>query len=299
MPTVINSQLSAVIDSYLKGLKDSDPKRLLEYSVNLHSAWTDTLNSFGIRDDDIVLDVGTGLGLIPFDIASKTTAKVVGCDISTDYIDHANHILKKMAGAQLLRDESRLSFDVANITSLPYDSNYFSKVIVREVFSYLSDPQIAAQELHRVSKLGAEILVEDIDDSLYITYPQPSQAFETLFNVVKMLQNDKGGDRNVGRKLSTYLSGSGLSIMNIKVITESSHLSSDQSWAEKEFIARQLIALKPQALERELASVVEFDTAFNSWLLEDVQPGFRMNARILVHAKKSVERFQGQFLSLN
>ena len=299
MPTVINSQLSSVVDSYLKGLQDSDSKRLLEYSVNLHSAWADTLGSFGFRDDDIVLDVGTGLGLIPFDIASKTLSKVVGCDISSEYVEHANQILKKMSGARLLRDEGRLSFDVANITSLPYDSNCFSKVIVREVFSYLSDPQSAALELCRVSKPGAEILVEDIDDSLYITYPEPSQAFETLFTTVKTLQNDKGGDRNVGRKLSTYLSEAGLSIMSVKVITESSHQSSDQMWGEKEFIARQLIALKPQALERGLITAFEFDSAFNSWLLEDVQPGFRMNARILVHAKKVVQYTQRQVLSLS
>ncbi len=292
MPTAIKLQLSSVVDSYLKELGNSDPKRLLEYSVNLHGAWNNILDSFGVRDDDVVLDVGTGLGLIPFDIASKTTAKVVGCDISAEYITHSKHILEKMEDAKLLLDKTRLSFEVADITSLPYSSNFFSKIIVREVFSYLADPYQAAQELSRVSKLGADILVEDIDDSLYITHPLPSPAFETLFDIVKTLQNDKGGDRTVGRKLSTYLSSVGFSIVDVEVITESSHLSSEQMWGEKEFIARQLIALKPQALERGIVTVSEFDSAFNTWLLEEIHSGFRMNGRILVRAKKVVDNLQ-------
>jgi ubiquinone/menaquinone biosynthesis C-methylase UbiE len=297
--TIIDNQISSYIYNYLEKLTDPDSKQLLQYSINLHSTWTSVLDRLEVNYDDSVLDVGTGLGLVPIDLGSKTLAKVTGCDISPKYVSLAKDLLARIRESDMILSNDSISFDVADIESLPYDSNSFSKVIAREVFSYLQNPAKAANEIARVTKLGGKIIVEDIDDSLYITYPEPSQSFEHLLDIVRKLQSDKGGDRKVGRKLSNYLVDAGLSVTKIEVLTDSTHLNSEQIWVEKEFIARQLIAVKPDAVTRGITTIDQFDRAFNSWLTEEIRPGFRMNARVLVWAEKKIDDFQRKVFSIS
>lgn len=267
-------------------MPEGDAKRLLSYSLNLHQAWKNILQELHIDESERVLDVGTGLGLIPLNLAALGATNIWGSDISAEYTLHAQSIIAKAKAAGAIPQQAQVTFEVADVTSLPNASEFFSTVIVREVFSYLKNPNLGAQELFRVCQRGGRIIVEDIDDLLYTTWPEASESFTELFKLVKVLQNDKGGDRNVGRKLTTYLASAGFEIEDVDIITESAHLDVSTIFAEKTFIAQQLMALKPQVKERELMDLHHFDSLFNTWINERVVPGFRMNGRVLVRARK-------------
>ena len=106
--------------------------------------------------EGIVLDLGTGPGYLPIEIAKRSLAiKIVGIDLTLKLIQMA----QKNALEAGLKD--RLNFQVGNAASLLFDDASFDMVISTGMLHSLRDPVKVLIEIYRVLKKGGEAWIFD------------------------------------------------------------------------------------------------------------------------------------------
>lgn len=104
-----------------------------------------------------ILDVGTGPGLLPVEIAMKSGgAQIFGIDLSPRMVQ----IAKK--NAQEHGVSERVNFRIANAASLPFENDYFDFVISTLSFHHWSKPEECLKEIHRVLKKGGMAFIYDL-----------------------------------------------------------------------------------------------------------------------------------------
>jgi len=108
----------------------------------------------GVENDDSVLDVACGPGLVACEFA-KHAGHVTGVDLTPAMIEQA----EKRQNDQGLKN---LTWDIGNADPLPYANNTFSCVITRYSFHHLLAPERALSEMIRVCKPGGRVLVADV-----------------------------------------------------------------------------------------------------------------------------------------
>jgi hypothetical protein len=101
-----------------------------------------------------------------------------------------------------------------------------------------------------------------------------------------MLHAQRGGDRQVGRKISTYLSQAGFLIDSIVVLPEAQHRVANAGDAERVLVLAQLRAARDGILRSQAMTESEFDADIASLSSEPAREEFRMNARVIVLARK-------------
>jgi ubiquinone/menaquinone biosynthesis C-methylase UbiE len=105
---------------------------------------------------DRVLDVGTGAGLLPFELLQAGTAvgPVVGIDISTGMIAAARAKAQR-AGLP----ESRLRFEQMDAESLAFEDASFDVVLSAFALTHVPHPDVALRECLRVLRPGGRIVI--------------------------------------------------------------------------------------------------------------------------------------------
>jgi SAM-dependent methyltransferase len=181
---------------------------------------------------------------------------------------------------------SEVSFEVGDVNELQFKDSSFDFIMMREIFQYLPEPNKAVAELFRVCSKGAYLFAEDIDDALYITWPPPHPSMQKLYDAIGDLQKSFDGDRNSGRKMSSYMRKAGFSINSASLISEAHHLDSNQVNYERGSIIMQLKAAKSRLLEVGAITEDEFDVALDDYQRADLGEQFRMAARVLLIAQK-------------
>ena len=142
-----------------------------------------------------VLDLGCGSGSVTQRLAQAAyLGKVIGADISDQLIQKAT---SEYQG-------SNLKFEKADAYKLSFPDNYFDLVHARFLFQHLQRPLNALQEIYRVLKPGGRLCVIDVDDHWFTLYPEPA-SIQPFRQQILSLQQQKGGDPFIGRKLFSYL----------------------------------------------------------------------------------------------
>ncbi|MHC4996704.1 MAG: class I SAM-dependent methyltransferase, partial [Planctomycetota bacterium] len=96
-------------------------------------------------DDGRILDAGCGTGALTAEINRRTsTARVIAVDISEAYVEHASRTIV----------DSRVSFEVADLTALPFPDLHFDQVFSQLVLDFVPDTDSAFREIKRVLKPG-------------------------------------------------------------------------------------------------------------------------------------------------
>jgi ubiquinone/menaquinone biosynthesis C-methylase UbiE len=95
-----------------------------------------------------LLDVGCGAGQLAL-IAARAGAKVVGCDIATNWIEKAR--------ARAAAEGLEISFEEGDAESLPYDDAQFDTIVSLIAAMFAPRPDLVAAELTRVCRPGGFI----------------------------------------------------------------------------------------------------------------------------------------------
>lgn len=139
--------------------------------------WRDAiLDKARLRPDDILLDAGTGDGLIAFGALDRLgpRGRVIFSDISQDLLEHC----RKAAAAEGLQDRCR--FILAPADSLDgVDDASVDVVTTRSVLIYVKDKAAALREFFRVLRPGGRVsLCEPINVLMYPDDPDQFSGYD-------------------------------------------------------------------------------------------------------------------------
>lgn len=104
-----------------------------------------------------ILDVGTGPGYLPIEIAKLVRGvEVTGIDVSKDMV----RIARK--NAQKSRLEERIRFEFMDANRMRYENSYFDLVVSTGSFHHWKKPIKILNEIHRVLKDGRQAWIYDL-----------------------------------------------------------------------------------------------------------------------------------------
>ena len=153
----------------------------------------------GIKDAEIILDVGCGSGMVTRDIAHLTKGKVIAIDDSDDMLKVAKDVLKPYENAELR---------VGNAEKIPFEDNTFDIVTCNLLLMWAKNPQKVVNEMTRVTKLGGTVLATiEPDYGGKLHYPENPKV-DPIFAGEAIKR--KGGDPHIGRKLRLLFVRAGL-----------------------------------------------------------------------------------------
>jgi ubiquinone/menaquinone biosynthesis C-methylase UbiE len=112
----------------------------------------------GINSRSRVLDLGCGNGNTATWLSQTTGCQVTGVDLSGVRIANAN------AAAQKLPQEtrSRLSFQKASATDLPFDDQTFTHVWSQATIYHVHEKELALRQAHRTLETGGLFVFDDL-----------------------------------------------------------------------------------------------------------------------------------------
>ncbi len=281
--------LDAALDKYVDELRSAGEAIaavMLAYTHSLHRFWRTILRMLPVPPESSVLDVGSGLGILAFELAANLPVRVQGVDIERGFVEHANTLSDRLAAIGLFDEGARIGFSVGDVRALDLADECFDLVFVRELFQFLPDPAQAVGELFRILRPGQYLCVSDMDDQLRITWPPASPALERLVTAVADVQHKRGGDRHVGRKLTSYLSTGGFEINSVVVLPEAQHRVVDAGDSERSLIIEQLHAVRSRVMAAGVMDADRFDADLDELEQEAPFEEFRMSSRIVVLGRR-------------
>ena len=148
-----------------------DCQRLKATLDHLYPVRDRVLAQARLRDGGVVLDVGSGDGLIAFGALERNSAcRVIVSDISQDLLDHAASLARQMQVTDWVEFLCASATDLSAVKSASVDA-----VTIRSVLIYVADKQQAIREFYRVLKPGGRLsLFEPINR---FGEPQPAHMF--------------------------------------------------------------------------------------------------------------------------
>ncbi len=121
----------------------------------------------GVNEEDNVLDIACGPGLVTTAFASKAK-QATGIDITPAMIEKARGIQKE-------KELTNLSWKIGDVTKLPFADESFSMVITRYSFHHFVDQAQVLGEMNRVCKKGGTLMVVDV-----VLPPEKRDAYDHL-----------------------------------------------------------------------------------------------------------------------
>jgi len=132
-----------------------DPEELARQLPNLEEFRRRVLENAEIQEGDVVLDVGTGDGLIGFGALELVgeNGRVIFSDVSDDLLDECRRIAGELGVT------ARCEFLQASADDLPLQDASVDVATSRSVLIYLMDKRPAFVELHRVLRPGGRLSI--------------------------------------------------------------------------------------------------------------------------------------------
>jgi SAM-dependent methyltransferase len=160
-----------------------------------------------VQPGSMVLEVGSGLGLLAADVAATADrVRVVGVERSR----------AQLAAAI---EGPRVQWVQGDAHELPFADRTFDLGYARYVLEHVRNPLAMLQAMRRVVKIGGRIAVMENDISL-VRFDPACPVFEQVWRRFADLQQALGGDPFVGRRLHALLVRAGLSQVALSVEPE-------------------------------------------------------------------------------
>lgn len=274
------AELDLAIQDYLSG---GENHWLMNQALLNAQTRRQILESLPISPDSRILDVGTGLGTVSFDLASQMQVEIEAIDVEREHLEKAkslqNHLHEKM------NLTGEINFKYADIYKLPYEDESFDFVIAWFVFQHLNDSDLAIREIKRVLRPGGYVCLIDIDDQFVVSYPTPSESVEKMHQAISDLQQSYGGDRFIGRKLPSYLDNQGLKVVATVIQPQTSFVSSENDIGRKLEIEL-CLQLKDDLMANDILSEAQFEQYISAIKEEPYSARFESNAQMIVLGEK-------------
>jgi ubiquinone/menaquinone biosynthesis C-methylase UbiE len=170
-PAVTDMPQDIWIQWLLKRRFGGDPQRMKMVMERLYSVRDKVLSHIALDNDETLLDVGCGDGLIAFGALEKfETNRVIFSDISDDLLNHVQELAKEMN----LQDRCQFVRASADDLSMLGDESV-DAVTTRSVLIYVSAKGQAFKEFHRVLMPGGQLSIfEPINR---FAFPEPPDRF--------------------------------------------------------------------------------------------------------------------------
>jgi arsenite methyltransferase len=148
-----------------------DPGRMKKMLNLLYPVRDRVLSHIHLEENQTLLDVGCGDGLLAFGALEKfASCHVIFSDISEDLLDHAQTLARRM------NVEDRCRFVYASASDLSVlENESVEAVTTRSVLIYVADKQKAFMEFHRVLKPGGQLSIFEPISSF--SDPEPPDRF--------------------------------------------------------------------------------------------------------------------------
>jgi len=231
---------------------DIERDRLLERDRRTSIRRSIALEGVEISSGSSILDVGSGTGVLGFDLLTRFPNNSLFC------ADLEPSILAR--GREDKPSIGRTSFLGADVKLLPFDEATFDVVACQYLLQHLVDPISALNEMRRVSKRGALAIVFEWDDGANFIHPSVPDEIDRVFKAKVELINRRGGDRNIGRKLYHHLAASGWQEIEVRLVHDIWQGPEDRSTALKS-TELSLLELKPQLMNERAVTEHEFNLA--------------------------------------
>jgi ubiquinone/menaquinone biosynthesis C-methylase UbiE len=239
-----------------------------------------------VPDGSAVLDVRSGFGILPFELAANVAVRAEGVGLEPAFVEHAMTLEAQLADQGLFVPASQLGFSVGDACDLEFADRSFDLVFMREVVQFVPEQVTAMRELYRVLRTGGFACVGDTDDQLRSTWPPPRPALARLVAAVSDIQHSRGGDRQSGRKLTTYLWAAGFEVNSLLVLPEAQHRLVRSDDAEPVLVIEQLKSERSRVLAAGVIDSHRFDADLAELEHEGPFEEFRLNARIIALAQR-------------
>jgi ubiquinone/menaquinone biosynthesis C-methylase UbiE/broad specificity phosphatase PhoE len=116
------------------------------------------LNFAKLPPDLRILDIGTGIGLLPVMLAEDGAKSVVGIDVSPQMLEQAEYLrLSRSTDAS-----SRVSYRLAPAHALPFHEETFDAVTCRLVLNHARRPERLIREIVRVLRPGGVLILAEL-----------------------------------------------------------------------------------------------------------------------------------------
>ena len=165
------------------------------------------LKALELKHGERVLDIGSGPGLLAYDIAASVGHKgrVCGIDISDEMLTMS----RERCVSQPWTD-----FQTADATKLPYPDDSFDAVVSTQVYEYVANVPAALAELHRVVRAGGRAVVMDTDYGSLVIHTENEPRMELVLSA----WNEHFVHGQLPRTLSGQLRDAGFAIRHRDVI---------------------------------------------------------------------------------
>jgi arsenite methyltransferase len=152
------------------------------------------LEALALRKGERVLDIGSGPGLLTYDMAASVgrDAHVCGIDISEDMLTMSR---KRCA------DQPWTEFRRADATNLPYPDASFDAAVSTQVYEYVVDIPVALAELYRVTRPGGRVVVIDTDYGSLVIHTENKSRMERVLSAWDEHFVHAGLPRTLSRRL--------------------------------------------------------------------------------------------------
>ncbi len=130
------------------------------------------LQALQLRQNDTVLEVGTGEGEHAFKLLKYTDANYTGVDISQKSLDVAHSHLKQFRGRYVLQKD--------NANALSFNDNSFDAVFCAATLHHMENPYLMISEMARVLKHGGRLAIME-----------PNWIYPTNIGFMLLLKEDR------------------------------------------------------------------------------------------------------------
>lgn len=218
------------------------------------SLWTRPLREYLCRDltitqSSLVLEVGSGTGVIASDFYNDFPSKLFGIDMDLFRCVMATRLFKNIA------------FQNGDAYQLPYASNTFDLVFCHYFLLWITSPVTVLQEILRVLKPGGRFLAFAEPD--YAARIDAPTQLESLGFLQTSSLIDQGANPRIGRNLPALVAAAGFCQSQYGISSYEQTGGDLPEWWESEW---QVIAedLESFVDNEELASIKRIDHA--NWL---------------------------------